>query len=228
MSENNVSVGIFRIMPLNEEASGFGRGCGKRIRKPLQERSNFFKRRECSRRLEAQEAGRATADEESELGGADNPNVPAVVNMQSSNELDDNLMALLLPEAVAPSVSSGNQAYDAVMPPSGDLKGSPRSDARVEPAPTTIQPQGAATDLLPVAAAVAAAGLPEVRVQNVIASGLVVVEGRRSATLDLRRIAVSCRFAEYNPRKINACIVRLRKPKCTGLIFRSGECFIHI
>lgn len=75
---------------------------------------------------------------------------------------------------------------------------------------------------MPVAAAVAASGPPQVRVQNVIASGRVVVEGRRSASLDLRRIAVSCRLAEYNPRKINACIVRLRKPKCTGLIFRSG------
>lgn len=61
-----------------------------------------------------------------------------------------------------------------------------------------------------------------VRVQNVIASGRIEVEGRPNASLDLRRIAISCRLAEYNPRKINACIVRLRKPKCTGLIFRSG------
>lgn len=48
-----------------------------------------------------------------------------------------------------------------------------------------------------------------------------------NSRLDLRLLAISCRFAEYNPRKINACILRLRAPKCTALVFRSGKFLRH-
>ncbi|KEP66433.1 UNVERIFIED_CONTAM: TATA-box binding protein TBP2 [Hammondia hammondi] len=73
--------------------------------------------------------------------------------------------------------------------------------------------------------------VPEV--QNVVASARVTwssaaldASWKQEVKLDLRHLAISCRFAEYNPRKINACIVRLRNPKCTVLVFRSGRLII--
>eukprot|EP00382_Lankesteria_abbotti_P002862 CAMPEP_0113846348 /NCGR_PEP_ID=MMETSP0372-20130328/1259_1 /TAXON_ID=340204 /ORGANISM="Lankesteria abbotti" /LENGTH=262 /DNA_ID=CAMNT_0000815485 /DNA_START=52 /DNA_END=840 /DNA_ORIENTATION=- /assembly_acc=CAM_ASM_000359 len=56
--------------------------------------------------------------------------------------------------------------------------------------------------------------------QNIIASVNLMVE------LDLRKIAISARNAEYNPRKVNAAVVRVREPKCTGLVFRNGKMMI--
>ena len=41
--------------------------------------------------------------------------------------------------------------------------------------------------------------------------------------LDLRKIALNCRNAEYNPRRFAAVIMRIRDPKTTALIFSSGK-----
>lgn len=41
--------------------------------------------------------------------------------------------------------------------------------------------------------------------------------------LKLREIAMNCRNAEYNPRRFAAVIMRIREPKTTALIFRSGK-----
>ncbi|OEH79464.1 tata-box binding protein tbp2 [Cyclospora cayetanensis] len=152
--------------------------------------------------------------------------------------LEDSLMALLLPNAcsVAPpsgaeEVSdqrlSGSKGHTEAPACEGEGTSASRASSPPLPAAGKLLPLGAADVLAAAAsaensAAAVAAEAPPVRVQNVIASGRVSVEGRRSACLDLRRIAVSCRLAEYNPRKVNACIIRLRKPKCTGLIFRSA------
>ena len=42
-------------------------------------------------------------------------------------------------------------------------------------------------------------------------------------TLDLRKIAINARNAEYNPRRFAAVIMRIRDPKTTALIFTSGK-----
>eukprot|EP00088_Acartia_fossae_P070751 TRINITY_DN9556_c0_g1_i1.p1 TRINITY_DN9556_c0_g1~~TRINITY_DN9556_c0_g1_i1.p1 ORF type:complete len:324 (+),score=86.30 TRINITY_DN9556_c0_g1_i1:53-1024(+) len=42
-------------------------------------------------------------------------------------------------------------------------------------------------------------------------------------TLDLKKIALSARNAEYNPRRFAAVIMRIRDPRTTALIFRSGK-----
>ncbi|KAL8453133.1 hypothetical protein Emed_001003 [Eimeria media] len=139
--------------------------------------------------------------------------------------LDDNLMALLLPEGFSstPEASRGSQDQgDSVENEGGVVL--PSSVERASSAVCTPGAEASARDILPIPSPAAEAH--QVTVQNVIASGRVVVEGRSSAALDLRRIAVSCRLAEYNPRKISACIIRLRKPKCTGLIFRSGRVMV--
>jgi len=61
---------------------------------------------------------------------------------------------------------------------------------------------------------------PIPHIQNIIASVHLAQE------LDLRSIAISARNAEYNPKKVNAVVMRLRDPKCTGLVFRSGRMMI--
>ena len=41
--------------------------------------------------------------------------------------------------------------------------------------------------------------------------------------LDLRKIALRARNAEYNPQRFAAVIMRMREPKTTALIFASGK-----
>eukprot|EP01115_Flamella_aegyptia_P005479 TRINITY_DN22_c3_g1_i2.p1 TRINITY_DN22_c3_g1~~TRINITY_DN22_c3_g1_i2.p1 ORF type:complete len:263 (-),score=53.47 TRINITY_DN22_c3_g1_i2:36-824(-) len=42
-------------------------------------------------------------------------------------------------------------------------------------------------------------------------------------TLDLKQIALRARNAEYNPKRFAAVIMRIRTPKTTALIFKSGK-----
>ena len=41
--------------------------------------------------------------------------------------------------------------------------------------------------------------------------------------LDLRKIAMQARNAEYNPKRFAAVIMRIREPRTTALIFSSGK-----
>jgi len=41
--------------------------------------------------------------------------------------------------------------------------------------------------------------------------------------LDLRKIAMTARNAEYNPKRFSAVILRIHEPKTTALIFHSGK-----
>lgn len=41
--------------------------------------------------------------------------------------------------------------------------------------------------------------------------------------LDLIKLTLHARNAEYNPRRFSAVIIRLSEPKSTGLVFRSGK-----
>mmetsp|Transcript_53098 Transcript_53098/g.108249 ORF Transcript_53098/g.108249 Transcript_53098/m.108249 type:complete len:210 (+) Transcript_53098:278-907(+) len=44
-----------------------------------------------------------------------------------------------------------------------------------------------------------------------------------SCPLELKRIALQARNAEYNPKRFAAVIMRIREPKTTALIFASGK-----
>jgi transcription initiation factor TFIID TATA-box-binding protein len=57
-------------------------------------------------------------------------------------------------------------------------------------------------------------------VQNVVSTVSLGVQ------LDLKRIALKARNAEYNPRRFAAVIMRIRDPKTTALIFSSGKMVI--
>ena len=41
--------------------------------------------------------------------------------------------------------------------------------------------------------------------------------------LDLKKIAMHARNAEYNPKRFAAVIMRIREPRTTALIFSSGK-----
>lgn len=56
-----------------------------------------------------------------------------------------------------------------------------------------------------------------VNIHNIISSASVDIE------VDLKLMAVSIRNAEYNPKKVNTLIIRIKKPNCTALIFRNGR-----
>ena len=53
--------------------------------------------------------------------------------------------------------------------------------------------------------------------QNIVATCNLAIE------LDLKTIALHARNAEYNPKRFAAVIMRVREPKTTALIFRSGK-----
>ncbi|KAG5182401.1 transcription factor TFIID-domain-containing protein [Tribonema minus] len=44
--------------------------------------------------------------------------------------------------------------------------------------------------------------------------------------LDLQAVVQASRNAEYNPKRFAACVMRLRDPKCTALVFASGKMII--
>eukprot|EP01053_Blabericola_migrator_P001465 Blabericola_migrator_1__1464@NODE_1387_length_4641_cov_160_569961_g928_i0_p3_GENE_NODE_1387_length_4641_cov_160_569961_g928_i0NODE_1387_length_4641_cov_160_569961_g928_i0_p3_ORF_typecomplete_len238_score45_62TBP/PF00352_21/1_2e22TBP/PF00352_21/4_1e19DUF3378/PF11858_8/1_5DUF3378/PF11858_8/1_2e02DUF5102/PF17104_5/0_072_NODE_1387_length_4641_cov_160_569961_g928_i0239952 len=58
---------------------------------------------------------------------------------------------------------------------------------------------------------------PSVTVKNMICSIEMKTE------VDLRLVTVKCRNVEWNPRRINAAIIRLQKPKLTCMLFSSGK-----
>ena len=50
-----------------------------------------------------------------------------------------------------------------------------------------------------------------------------VATANLSVELDLTEIVVKVRNAEYNPKRFSAVIMRIRDPKTTALIFKSGK-----
>ena len=61
---------------------------------------------------------------------------------------------------------------------------------------------------------------PKPELQNIVSTA------NLSIKLDLRKIALNCRNAEYNPKRFAAVIIRIREPKTTALIFSSGKMVI--
>jgi len=51
----------------------------------------------------------------------------------------------------------------------------------------------------------------------------VVATASLGCELDLKQIAMTARNAEYNPRRFAAVIMRIREPKSTALVFKSGK-----
>nr|AED87004.1 tata box binding protein [Sterkiella histriomuscorum] len=64
---------------------------------------------------------------------------------------------------------------------------------------------------------VSAEKIPQPILQNIVSTANLGMK------LDLRKIAMNCRNAEYNPKRFAAVIMRIRDPKTTALIFSSGK-----
>lgn len=56
-----------------------------------------------------------------------------------------------------------------------------------------------------------------IQIQNV------VITINLNIPLDLEKISSSAKNAEYNPRRFQAVIMRIREPKTTALVFASGK-----
>ena len=57
----------------------------------------------------------------------------------------------------------------------------------------------------------------QIRIQNIVATVNLGVK------LDLDKITQTARNAEYNPKRFQAVIMRIREPRTTALIFASGK-----
>lgn len=44
--------------------------------------------------------------------------------------------------------------------------------------------------------------------------------------IDLKKVAFRARNAEYNPRKVNATVLRFRSPRCTALVYSNGKVMV--
>ena len=60
--------------------------------------------------------------------------------------------------------------------------------------------------------------IPSIRMQNVVATFNLGVD-----QIDLKRLALSTLFVEYNPKKFAAATCRIEYPRTTALIFASGN-----
>eukprot|EP01041_Mallomonas_annulata_P001415 gene1415-2713_t len=60
----------------------------------------------------------------------------------------------------------------------------------------------------------------QIKVQNIVATVNLGIQ------LDLEKISQTARNAEYNPRRFAAVIMRIREPRTTALIFRSGKMIV--
>ncbi len=60
----------------------------------------------------------------------------------------------------------------------------------------------------------------EIKIQNVVATVNLGLQ------VDLEKISQTARNAEYNPRRFAAVIMRIREPRTTALVFKSGKMIV--
>lgn len=126
------------------------------------------------------------------------------------------------PPAAAPAASAGPVPPAAGQPapatPGAAAAGAGAGASKAGPSTAVVPAGGAAVTASAPAGAGGAGGHGIVPViQNVVATTNLGVQ------LDLKRIALRARNAEYNPKRFAAVIMRIRDPKTTALIFSSGK-----
>ncbi|XP_074646370.1 uncharacterized protein LOC141902502 [Tubulanus polymorphus] len=80
-----------------------------------------------------------------------------------------------------------------------------------------LYPATPATPMTPATPATEASGVPVPQLQNIVCTV------NLGCKLDLKKIALHARNAEYNPKRFAAVIMRIRDPRTTALIFSSGK-----
>lgn len=111
-----------------------------------------------------------------------------------------------IPEVAAPNVTFAAPGTGGVIPSVAPAAGSDVAGPSSEVVPAT-QPTKTGRESHGI--------VPDI--QNVVATTNLDV------SLDLKRIALRARNAEYNPKRFAAVIMRIREPKTTALIFSSGK-----
>ncbi|XP_038612639.1 TATA box-binding protein-like 2 [Tachyglossus aculeatus] len=101
----------------------------------------------------------------------------------------------------------GDQAGEGPGPPGG----SEFAPEAAGPLPLTVM-----TPLTPMTPGPEASGIVP-QLQNIVSTV------NLACKLDLKRIALHARNAEYNPKRFAAVIMRIREPRTTALIFSSGK-----
>jgi len=121
-------------------------------------------------------------------------------NMLSTGQTPQNLLSTGTPQNMLGSTPQN--LLSSV--PRGPLEGAPVYAPVVSPAPPTPVLQPPTTDIVP-------------QLQNIVSTV------NMCCRLDLKKIALHARNAEYNPKRFAAVIMRIREPRTTALIFTSGK-----
>ncbi|KAG8178476.1 hypothetical protein JTE90_024636 [Oedothorax gibbosus] len=82
--------------------------------------------------------------------------------------------------------------------------------------PASVYPGTPATPMTPITPSSADSGIVP-QLQNIVSTV------NLGCKLDLKKIALHARNAEYNPKRFAAVIMRIREPRTTALIFSSGK-----
>ena len=111
------------------------------------------------------------------------------------------------PPSVAPATPSQNNSESNATNKSALLSG---------PLPTPASIMAPMTPMTPITPASTDPGIVP-QLQNIVSTV------NLGCKLDLKRIALHARNAEYNPKRFAAVIMRIREPRTTALIFSSGK-----
>eukprot|EP00092_Neocalanus_flemingeri_P078032 GFUD01096972.1.p1 GENE.GFUD01096972.1~~GFUD01096972.1.p1 ORF type:complete len:331 (-),score=121.13 GFUD01096972.1:184-1176(-) len=121
-------------------------------------------------------------------------------NMLSTGQTPQNMLGStphnLLATGTTPSLSTRTSE--------GHQGGPPVYAPVASPAPPTPAMQQSGTDIIP-------------QLQNIVSTV------NMCSKLDLKKIALHARNAEFNPKRFAAVIMRIREPRTTALIFSSGK-----
>lgn len=112
--------------------------------------------------------------------------------------------------APPPQSSMQPQTPQSLMSPMVPMQDSSKLDSNIAPIPS----KGPMTPMTPMTPADPAI-LPQL--QNIVSTV------NLNCKLDLKKIALQARNAEYNPKRFAAVIMRIREPRTTALIFSSGK-----
>lgn len=83
--------------------------------------------------------------------------------------------------------------------------------------PLSVPPQCNITAQSPMPSAEPQDAINAIKIQNCVATV------NLGCDLNLRKINFRTRNSEYNPSRFHGVIMRIREPRCTALIFRSGK-----
>ncbi|XP_067010038.1 TATA-box-binding protein [Anabrus simplex] len=124
------------------------------------------------------------------------------------------LPMLATPQKTMPHYAPGFTTPQSLMQPqTPQMSPMVAPSSQIAPAPASMGP---ATPMTPMTPSSADPGIVP-QLQNIVSTV------NLGCKLDLKKIALHARNAEYNPKRFAAVIMRIREPRTTALIFSSGK-----